>query len=225
MGSTESSLWSPAKGGIAAPSGFSASGISAGLKNSGNFDLALLLAPKGAVCAGTFTQSLVRAACVDLCRERLLINQGKARAVLINSGQANACTGTHGLLDALQASSSLSKELGFKTDEILVCSTGVIGQRIPMKNLLSGIPPLVANLNEQDGTNAANAILTTDLTSKQIALQAFLGDRCITIGGMAKGSGMIHPDMATMLGFITCDAGVPIQIWNEMVRQVVDDSF
>ena len=225
MSFPDSSVWLPISGGVAAPNGFRASGISAGLKASGKPDLALIVAPEGAICAGTFTNSVVRAACIDLCIDRLKKNNGKARAVLINSGQANACTGERGLLDALDASKALASRIDVTSDEILICSTGVIGHPISMKNLISGLSPLVENLSDIDGTNAANAILTTDLTNKQLAFEVLLGHRRVRIGGMAKGSGMIHPDMATMLGFVTCDAGIPMKIWSNMVKRAVNDSF
>ncbi len=225
MSSLGSALWTPQHGGIAAPLGFSASGISAGLKPSGKPDLALLLAPYGAVCAGMFTQSVVRASCVDLCIERLKKTSGKARAVLINSGQANACTGERGLMDSLQATNALAELLNLNSEEVLICSTGVIGKIIPMDNLLKGLEPLLKSLDQRDGSDAAHAILTTDLITKQIAFESVLGNRKVKIGGMAKGSGMIHPNMATMLAFLTCDAGVPEAIWSEMIKKAANSSF
>ncbi|MFM7169316.1 MAG: bifunctional ornithine acetyltransferase/N-acetylglutamate synthase, partial [Cyanobium sp.] len=154
-------LWSPLPGGVSAPRGFQAAGSTAGLKASGRPDLALLLAPQGAVCAGTFTTTVVRAACVDLCAERLRTSGGRARAVLINSGQANACTGERGLMDSLAATAALAEPLGLPPEEILICSTGVIGVPIPMEILLGGLGPLVAALSPNGGPAAAEAILTT----------------------------------------------------------------
>jgi glutamate N-acetyltransferase/amino-acid N-acetyltransferase len=217
--------WHPISGGVTAPNGFLAAGITAGLKASGNPDLSLLLAPEGAVCAGTFTTSLVRAACVDLCAERLAASAGHARAVLTNSGQANACTGDRGLIDSLRATQAAADRLGLAADEVLICSTGVIGVPIPMDTLLAGLDPLAEALSSEGGAAAARAILTTDLVDKQIALEAELGGRTVRIGGMAKGSGMIHPNMATMLGYLTCDAGVPAPVWQAMVTRAVDRSF
>ena len=199
-------------GGITAPQGFQAAGITAGLKASGKPDLCLVLAPEGAVCAGTFTTSLVRAACVDLCAARLQASGGRARVVLTNSGQANACTGDRGLIDSQRATQAMADRLGLAVEEVLICSTGVIGVPIPMDTLLAGLDPLVEALSSQGGAAAATAILTTDLIDKQIALEAELGGRTVRIGGMAKGSGMIHPNMATMLGYLTCDAGVPAEL-------------
>jgi glutamate N-acetyltransferase/amino-acid N-acetyltransferase len=218
-------LWHPIPGGITAPEGFLAAGITAGLKASGKPDLSLLLAPEGAVCAGTFTTSLVRAACVDLCAERLQSRGGRARAVLTNSGQANACTGDRGLIDSQRATEAMANRLGLAPEEVLICSTGVIGVPIPMDTLLAGLDPLAAALSPDAGGAAAAAILTTDLIDKQIALEAQLGGRRVRIGGMAKGSGMIHPNMATMLGYLSCDAGVPADLWQAMVQRAVDRSF
>ncbi|MFY8149783.1 MAG: bifunctional glutamate N-acetyltransferase/amino-acid acetyltransferase ArgJ [Prochlorococcaceae cyanobacterium] len=219
------SPWQTIPGGLTAPAGFLAAGITAGLKPSGNPDLSLLLAPEGAVCAGTFTTSLVRAACVDLCAERLEASGGRARAVLTNSGQANACTGDRGRIDSLRATQALADRLGLAAEEVLICSTGVIGVPIPMDSLLAGLDPLVEALSPEGGADAATAILTTDLVDKQIAVEAQLGGRRVRLGGMAKGSGMIHPDMATMLGYLSCDAGVPAPVWQAMVRRAVDRSF
>ena len=217
--------WHPIEGGVTAPKGFLAAGITAGLKASGKADLSLVVAPPGAVCAGTFTTSVVRAACVDLCADRLAATGGRARAVLTNSGQANACTGDRGLVDSLRATGSLAQRLGLDDDEVLICSTGVIGVPIPMEILLAGLDPLVAALSPEGGDGAARAILTTDLIDKQIAFEADLGGRRVRIGGMAKGSGMIHPAMATMLAMLSCDAGVPAAVWQAMVKRAVNRSF
>ena len=220
-----SHTWSPVPGGVTAPNGFLAAGITAGLKASGRPDLALLLAPPQAVCAGTFTTTVVRAACVDLCAERLRARGGRARAVLINSGQANACTGERGLADSLAATAALAERLGLAEEEVLLCSTGVIGVPIPMEILLAGLGPLVDDLSAAGGGAAARAILTTDLVEKELALEACLDGRVVRIGGMAKGSGMIHPAMATMLGCLSCDAGVPAAEWQAMVTRAVERSF
>ena len=217
--------WQSIPGGITAPRGFLAAGITAGLKVSGAPDLALLVAPEDSVCTGTFTSSVVRAACVDLCADRLRATAGRVRAVLINSGQANACTGERGLLDSQQATHALAAQLGLRDQQVLIASTGVIGVPIPMSTLLSGLEPLVAGLSPAGAEAAAGAILTTDLVKKQIAVEADLAGRRVRIGGMAKGSGMIHPDMATMLGFISCDAGIEPSLWQGMVQRAVARSF
>ena len=222
---TQSVIWSPISGGITAPTGFEAAGLSAGLKPSRKADLSLLLAPEGSVCAGTFTTSVVRAACVDLCADRLQAASGRVRAVVTNSGQANACTGNRGLVDSLRITQAVADRLGFSQDQVLICSTGVIGVPIAMDPLLAAVDPLVNALAPDGGGAAAQAILTTDLVNKEIALEAELGGRRVRIGGMAKGSGMIHPNMATMLGYLTCDAAVPCDVWQDMVRRAVERSF
>ena len=219
------SIWSPIDGGVTAPNGFEAAGVVVGLKPSGRPDLALILAPDEAVCAGMFTTSVVRAACVDLCAERLSSQDGRTRAVLINSGQANACTGDRGLLDSQRATQAVADQLGLDPEAVLICSTGVIGVPISMPTLLSGLGALIAALSDRGGSAAAQAILTTDLVEKQAAVQAEFGGRTVRIGGMAKGSGMIHPNMATMLGFFSCDAGIDGAIWRGMVRRAVERSF
>ena len=225
LGCAMQSPWQMVTGGVTAPQGFQASGVAAGMKPSGKPDLALLLAPEQAVCAGSFTTSVVRAACVDLCAERLAASGGKARAVLINSGQANACTGDRGLIDSQRSTQALADRLGLDAEAVLICSTGVIGVPIPMPTLLAGLDPLVERMSPQAGAAAANAILTTDLVDKQVALQADLGGQKVSIGGMAKGSGMIHPDMATMLGFFSCDVAVELSLWKAMVNRAVQRSF
>ena len=222
---TQSVIWSPIFGGITAPTGFKAAGLSAGLKPSRKADLSLLLAPEDAVCAGTFTTSVVRAACVDLCADRLQVTSGRVRAVVTNSGQANACTGNRGLVDSLRITQAVADRLGFSQDQVLICSTGVIGVPIAMDPLLAAVDPLVNALAPDGGGAAAQAILTTDLEEKEIALEAELGGRRVRIGGMAKGSGMIHPNMATMLGYLTCDVAVPCDLWQDMVCRAVNRSF
>jgi len=221
----KSSIWSPISGGITTPYGFLAAGISAGLKSSGKKDLALLYAPDGACCSGTFTQSITRAYCVDLCIERLQATEGKIRAVVINSGQANACTGNRGKIDSEIITHELAQRLGLLDEEVLICSTGVIGEPIPVERVNSNLNHLIKSLDKEAHLDAANAILTTDLKVKQIAYQAVLGDRQISIGGMAKGSGMIHPSMATMLSYMTCDVGIDHVLWSDMIKRVAQSSF
>ncbi len=220
-----SALWSLIPGGVTAPEGFKASARRAGFKESNDLDLALLLAPDGAVCCGTFTESFVRASCIDLSQKRLRETGGRVRAVMINSGQANACTGDAGSEANLLATQVVAEKLGLKPQEVLINSTGVIGVPIPMHKLLKAIDPLIEALNENGGSNAAKAILTTDLVQKECALKADLGGQIVRIGGMAKGSGMIHPNMATMLAYLTCDAAIPENIWRPMVKRAVEKSF
>lgn len=216
--------WQVVSGGVTAPKGFRAAGITAGLKASGAKDLALILSETDAIAAGVFTTTQVRAACVDYCRQRLQA-KASARAILCNAGQANAATGEPGWSDALESAELLAKELKISADAVLLASTGVIGQRIKMDALRRAIPQLVAAASTEGGKDAARAIVTTDLVTKEIALETTLEGRPVRIGGMAKGSGMIHPNMATMLGFITCDAAVSTNLWQQMLKRAVDKSF
>lgn len=216
--------WQIIEGGITAPKGFRASGIVAGLKPSGAPDLALILSDSEAIAAGVFTTSQVRAACVDYCQD-LLEEKPAARAILCNAGQANACTGQAGMQDAIASAEATATALGLSAKQILTASTGVIGERIKIDALIAGIPALVAALNPDGSPQAEQAIVTTDLVTKSIALETQMGDRPVRVGGIAKGSGMIHPNMATMLGFITCDAAVSPQLWQNMLRRATEKSF
>lgn len=216
--------WQEISGGVSAPRGYLAAGITAGLKPSGVADLAVILSENDAIAAGVFTQSQVRAACVDYCKQRLQA-KASARAILCNAGQANAATGRQGWEDALESAQLVAETLRISPDAVLLASTGVIGQRIKMDAMRDGIPKAVAAASPDGGDAAAKAILTTDLVSKSIALETKFGDRTVRIGGMAKGSGMIHPNMATMLAFITCDAAVSSPLWQQMLKRAVDRSF
>ncbi|BAY20606.1 glutamate N-acetyltransferase [Calothrix sp. NIES-2100] len=216
--------WQEITGGITAPRGYRAAGITAGLKPSGLPDLALIVSDVEAIAAGVFTTSQVKAACVDYCRQRLQAKQN-ARAILCNAGQANAATGTQGWFDALESAMIVGQAFNIPSESVLLASTGVIGQRIKMDALKAGIPSLVAALSETGSDDAAGAIITTDLVPKSIALETTIGDRPVRIGGIAKGSGMIHPNMATMLAFVTCDAAVSPTLWQQMLSRAADRSF
>jgi glutamate N-acetyltransferase/amino-acid N-acetyltransferase len=216
--------WKVIDGGVTAPRGYRASGITAGLKASGLPDLSLILSEVDAIAAGVFTTSTVRAACVDYCRQRLQAKPS-AKAILCNAGQANAATGELGLADALESAKLLGEALNIPSESILLASTGVIGQRIKMEPLRAGIPKLVAEASETGSDAAAKAICTTDLVPKTIALETMFGDRAVRIGGICKGSGMIHPNMATMLAFVTCDAAVSSNLWQEMLSRAANRSF
>ena len=217
--------WSFIDEGNFIPNGFLFSGISAGLKASNKKDLALIFAPKGSVFSGMFTQSIVRASCVDICEERIKKTSGLSRAILINSGQANACTGNLGLQHFQIATEKIAELLGIKEDEVLMCSTGVIGVPIQIKNLVRNLPNLVSDLKVNSFQNAAEAILTTDLTLKKVAIKTIIQGREIKIAGFAKGSGMIYPNMATMLAFLACDAGIEKKEWDKMISIAVKKSF
>ncbi len=216
--------WQVVSGGVTAPKGFIAAGITAGLKSTGAKDLALILSQTDAIAAGVFTTSQVRAACVDYCRQ-CLQKKASARAILCNAGQANAATGELGWQDAKETAKLLGQELNIPADAVLLASTGVIGQRIKMDKLREGLTPLVRAATENGGADAAKAIVTTDLVTKEIALETTIEGRPVRIGGMAKGSGMIAPNMATMLGFVTCDAAVSTTLWQEMLKRAVNKSF
>ncbi|MBW4555411.1 MAG: bifunctional ornithine acetyltransferase/N-acetylglutamate synthase [Trichormus sp. ATA11-4-KO1] len=216
--------WQEITGGVTAPRGYQAAGITAGLKPSGLPDLALIWSDVEAIAAGVFTTSQVKAACVDYCRQRLQAKHS-ARAILCNAGQANAATGKQGVRDAEESAQLLATELNISPESILLASTGVIGQRIKIDALRSGIPKLVATLSPTGSDAAAGAIITTDLVTKSIALETTIGDRPVRIGGIAKGSGMIHPNMATMLAFVTCDAAVSSTLWQQMLSRAADRSF
>ncbi|PSO50692.1 MAG: arginine biosynthesis bifunctional protein ArgJ [Cyanobacteria bacterium SW_9_44_58] len=211
-------------GGVTAPKGFQAAGITAGFKSSQKPDLALIFSETSAIAAGVFTTSQVRAACVDYCRQQLQ-KHASAQAILCNAGQANAATGQQGWQDAVESVHLLAQQLKLDPEAVLIASTGVIGQRMNMAAFREGIPPLVEALSDTDSEAAAEAILTTDLVTKTIALETKFNNRPVRIGGMAKGSGMIHPNMATMLAFVTCDAAVSTHLWQEMVQRASQRSF
>jgi glutamate N-acetyltransferase / amino-acid N-acetyltransferase len=216
--------WRSIDGGITAPRGYKAAGITAGLKPSGLPDLALIWSDTEAIAAGVFTTTQVRAACVDYCRQRLQ-EKASARAILCNAGQANAATGEAGWQDAITSAKLLSEALHVSPESILLASTGVIGKRIAMDALSAGIPKLVAALSDNGSDAAAEAIITTDLVTKSCALETIIDDRPVRIGGICKGSGMIHPNMATMLAFITCDAAVSTSLWQQMLSRAVDKTI
>ncbi|MGQ5710213.1 bifunctional glutamate N-acetyltransferase/amino-acid acetyltransferase ArgJ [Desulforudis sp. DRI-14] len=209
-------------GGVTAPAGFRASGVSAGIKKSKK-DLALLVSDVPAGVAGVFTTNQVKAAPLLVTMPR--VASGKAQAIIINSGNANACNGREGLDDARVMGSLCARALGLPEEMVLVSSTGVIGQRLPMDRIASGIPLAVAELRTTGGTAAAEAIMTTDTVPKQAAVSFTLGGARVTLGGMAKGSGMIHPNMATMLAFVTTDAAVAPGALQRAVRNAVEVSF
>ncbi len=216
--------WQRIPGGVTAPKGYRAAGMRAGLKPSGLPDLALIVSDVPAIAAGVFTTSQVRAACVDYCRQRLQA-KSTAQAILCNAGQANAATGAQGWATVLEQAQIVSQALEIPADSVLVASTGVIGKHIPIEKIRSAVPELKTLLSETGSDAASQAIMTTDLVPKTIALEAKLGEQTIRLGGIAKGSGMIHPNMATMLAFVTCDAAVSPHLWQAMVSQANEGSF
>jgi glutamate N-acetyltransferase/amino-acid N-acetyltransferase len=213
-------------GGVTSPRGFRAAGIAAGIKASKGLDLALLLSETPAAAAAVFTINRAQAAPVIVSREHLSASGGIARAIVVNSGCANACTGTAGLHDAREMTAATAALVGCPVDQVLVASTGVIGVALPMDKVRSGIPAAFRALAAADGGSAAaHAIMTTDPFPKQAAARIALGGLDVTVGGMAKGSGMIEPMMATMLGFVTTDARIPPALLARALRAAVDDTF
>ena len=216
--------WHIIEGGITAPQGYLASGVSAGIKKKG-LDLAIVFSSQTASAAGVFTLNRVQAAPVVLSKEHLKLSRGRMRAVLINSGCANACTGERGMHDSVLSTQCLASQLNIEPSRVLVASTGVIGNFLPMPALLKGISSAVSALNSQGGGAAARAIMTTDTREKSIAVEGRIGGKTVRISGMAKGSGMIHPQMATMLAVITTDVQVPPRELSKFLRQAADRTF
>lgn len=209
----------PITGGVCAPQGFLASGISAGLKRTGNPDLALVVSISPATVAGVFTRNNVCAAPVKVSRARL--EAGTGRAVVINSGGANACTGAQGLSDAEEMTRSAGAALGIPAADVLVCSTGLIGVHLPMDKVKAGIETAASSLGVDDEL-AARAIMTTDTVPKLAAVASPDGWR---VGGIAKGAGMISPNMGTMLAVVTTDAGVDRDFLQAALGRVADRTF
>ncbi|GAB6282896.1 MAG: bifunctional glutamate N-acetyltransferase/amino-acid acetyltransferase ArgJ [Ignavibacterium sp.] len=209
----------------------SASGIYCGIKKK-NKDLALIYSKFPCVAAGTFTLNKVKAApvliskkIIDCNSQDLNSNDGKVRAILINSGNANACTGQQGYDDAIEIQNYCAEKLFIKPEELIVSSTGVIGQRLPVETIKNGINKIIPTLNSDGGLNAAEAILTTDLKPKSFAIKVKLTNGEITIGGICKGSGMIMPNMATMLAFLTTDVVIEKSLLQKALNVAVDNSF
>jgi glutamate N-acetyltransferase/amino-acid N-acetyltransferase len=209
--------------GITAPQGFRAAGIHCGIKKPGLLDLALVASEQSGPIAGVFTRNQVIAAPVIV--DRLHLRKGIGRAILINSGNANACTGAKGLAAATLTATSVARRMNIPSNQVFIGSTGVIGRVLPVDRIIKGIPQLLAQLSDHGGLDAAQAIMTTDLRQKSVALQDTIGGRLITIGGMAKGSGMIHPNMATMLAYFTTDASITKSALQQALRLAVNESF
>ena len=195
-------------GGVTAPAGFRASGLHCGIKASGKPDLALLVSDGAATAAGIFTLNLAKAAPLFVCEEHLAKSGGRAVALVTNSGCANACTGPQGMADAREMAQITADAVGCRVEETLIASTGVIGVNLKMDRLRAGIPQAVKALAEDGGAAAARGIMTTDPFPKEHAVEVTTPIGKFRVGGMAKGSGMIEPRMATMLGYLTTDAAV-----------------
>jgi glutamate N-acetyltransferase/amino-acid N-acetyltransferase len=210
-------------GGITAPRGFLAAGIHCGVKKAKK-DLAVLVSVVPATTAATFTTNRVVAAPLVVTKENLGRSR-MTRAVVVNSGNANACTGERGMADARLMVLTAGEALGLDPGEIIVSSTGVIGQYLPIDKVCAGIRTAALALSADGGTDAAEAIRTTDTFTKEIAVRTTVAGVPVVIGGMAKGSGMIAPNMATMLAFVTTDAAVGSELLDRTLREVVDRSF
>jgi len=209
-------------GGITSPRGFRAAGVAAGIKGDKR-DMALVVSDTPAVMAGVFTTNRVAAAPVQLCRERLAARQ--ARAIVVNSGNANACTGADGMRDARRMTQITADLLKVEEPAVFVCSTGTIGRPLPMDKIEAGIRLAVEALSPTGGTDAATAIMTTDTKPKQVAVTMEIDGKPVILGGMAKGAGMIHPNMATLLVFLTTDAVVEALALQDCLATAVDQSF
>lgn len=203
--------------------GFRAAGISCGIKKSGKNDLALILSDLRASVAGVFTRNKVRAAPVVFDMSR--VRKGKSRGVVINSGNANACTGARGLKDTEKTAKAVESALGLKEGDILVCSTGVIGVPLPVEKIEKAAPALAEALSPDGFSEAAEAIMTTDAFPKTAVSGAVIGGKTVTVGGVAKGAGMILPDMATMLAYLVTDANVGAKALKKALKEAVDFSF
>jgi len=212
-----------AEGGITAPAGFLAAAVSAGIKTSGKRDVCLIVAEDVCPAAGVFTTSSTAAPPVIVSREHLA--HGSLRAIVVNAGNANACTGQPGLADARMMAQAAAEALECVPAEVAVCSTGVIGMPLPVDLVTAGIAEAATLLDTTNADAAAEAIMTTDTFAKQLAISVRAEGRTFTVGGMAKGSGMIQPNMATMLAFVTTDAPINALECDALLREAVAHSF
>ena len=214
------------EGGVTAAKGFQAANTAAGIKYKDRDDMALIFSEKPCKVAGTFTKNVVKAAPVKW-DQQIVAKSPFAQVVVVNAGIANACTGQEGMEYCRLTAQCASEALQIPQDAVLVASTGVIGMQLPMEKLTSGIKTMVPNLSAmlEAGEAAAKAIMTTDTHKKEAAVTFTIGDKEVTIGGMSKGSGMIHPNMCTMLAFITTDAAISKELLQEALSEVVGDTY
>ncbi len=214
------------KGGVTAAKGFEAASTAAGIKYKDRTDMALIYSQVPCEAAGTFTTNVVKAAPVKW--DRQVVDSGKkAQAVIVNSGIANACTGAEGFGYCKDTAEAAAKYLSVDAEGVLIGSTGVIGKQMPIDRLTAGIEVLAGKKNDsiENGTEAAKAIMTTDTHEKELAVTIQVGDKTVTIGGMAKGSGMIHPNMCTMLAFVTTDAVITKEALQKALSEDVVDTY
>ena len=213
-------------GGVTAPKGFQAAAAAAEIKYKDRTDMAMIYSETPCVSAGTFTTNVVKAAPVKWDQE-IVYHHPFVKAVVCNSGIANACTGQEGYGYCAATADAAAKALGIEADSVLVASTGVIGMQLPIDRIAKGVEAMAGELSSslEAGTAAAQAIMTTDTVKKEIAVQIEIGGKTVTIGGMCKGSGMIHPNMCTMLSFVTTDADITKELLQEALSEDVKDTY
>lgn len=213
-------------GGVTAAKGFKAAATAAGIKYKDRKDMAMIYSEVPCKAAATFTTNLVKAAPVKW--DKVIVdNSPYAQAVVINAGIANACTGEEGLRYCMETAEAAAESLSISVSSVLVASTGVIGKQLPMDRIVAGVKAMAPALDgsRESGTAAAMAIMTTDTVKKEVAVQFEAGGKTITMGGMCKGSGMIHPDMCTMLSFVTTDAAISKELLQEALREDIKDTY
>lgn len=213
-------------GGVCAAQGYEAAGVAAGIKKNGNKDMALVYSTVPAVCAGVFTTNLVKAFCVQR-NQKLVKQEHPIQAYIANSGCANACTGDEGRGNNELEARKAAEALGISAESVLTAATGVIGAQLPMDAILHGAELLAVakGSGKDEALEAATAIMTTDTVPKQAAVEIVIGGKAVHIGGMVKGSGMIHPNMATMLAFLTTDAAISKELLQKALSECVRESF
>ena len=213
-------------GGVTAAKGFKAASTAAEIKYKGRTDMAMVFSEVPCVAAGTFTTNVVKAAPVRWDQDIVYNHQG-ARAVICNSGIANACTGEEGFSYCKETAKAASESLGIPEDSVLVASTGVIGMQLPIDRIANGVKAMAPKLegSREAGLEAAKAIMTTDTEKKEAAVETEIGGKTVTVGGMCKGSGMIHPNMCTMLGFITSDVDISKELLQEALSEDIKDTY
>ena len=214
------------KGSVTSPKGFYAASTAAGIKYKDRADMAMIYSKTPCVCAGTFTTNIVKAAPVKWDMN-IVETSEYVHAVVINAGIANACTGEKGLKHCSETAQTVSETMNIPENSVLVASTGIIGMEVPMDKICAGIGQMAPELSEtlEAGTKAARAIMTTDTVPKHIAVSFEAGGKTVTVGGMCKGSGMIHPNMCTMLGFITTDAAITKELLTKALKEDVKDTY
>ncbi len=214
------------KGGVTAAEGFQAAAAVAGIKYQGRSDMAMVYSEKPCKAAGTFTTNVVKAAPVKW-DQKIVYSHQEAQAIVCNSGIANACTGEEGLGCCKETAEAAAEALGIPMESVLVASTGVIGMQLPIQKLTDGVKVMSPDLSGslEAGNLAAKAIMTTDTVEKEAAVQVEIGGKTVTVGGMCKGSGMIHPNMCTMLGFVTTDVNISKELLQEALSADVQDTY